>query len=100
MAFKALQPQGSIVQAIMNLRENQYYTPESMTEALAEYEITWKILREHRNFVAGVWSGFTWPVLIEAMFWRLLISYKDVQVVNVVEVQETVPDEEVKAQTV
>ena len=83
MAFKSLQPQGAIVQAIINLREQQYYTPETMTAALAEYEVTWKILQEHRKFAEGVWSGFTWPTGLEAMFWRLLISYRDIEVVVV-----------------
>lgn len=80
MAFIKSQPQGTIVQAIINLREHQYYTPEAMTEALNEYDVTWKMLKEHRKFVEGVWSGFTWPEGLEATFWRMLISYKEVMV--------------------
>jgi hypothetical protein len=83
MAFKRDENRGAIVQAILNLREAVYMTPEMMTNALAEYGVDWKMLQEHRNFVEGIWSGFTWPTGQEATFWRMLITYRDVQVVAV-----------------
>lgn len=58
-------------------------TPEMMTESLSEYGVTWKMLQDDRSFVEGVWSGFTWPQGQEATFWRMLISYRDVQVTNI-----------------
>lgn len=83
MAFKRNETLGAITQAIMALRDEQFYSDETMAKTLGEYDVTWKLLKENRAFVEGVWSGFTWPQGIEGLFWRKVLSYRDVEVVAV-----------------
>jgi hypothetical protein len=82
---------GNIVQLIIALRDETYLTAGMLEELLVDYSLTLTTLSEHKAFIEGVWSGFTWPQEMESFFWRKLVEHKPAEGIIVVKVEDITP---------